>query len=155
MLEGNARTSGGECIPIIEEPNSPEYVEDIEDHPFTMNRTHHVGTTYVELLPDVNPEFEPSACGGGGGGGVLYVDLNEPSTQNVSEESNMGIPIKGAGQESEGCIEDVVEESIMRVLDEEVSHPPSQDLVLLPPEAASFPAPLLKSVQRLRTIHYV
>ena len=43
----------------------------------------------------------------------------------------------------------------MGVPGEEVSHPPSQDLVLLPPETASFLAPLLKSVQRLWTIHYV
>lgn len=147
MLEGNARASEGECIPIIEEPNSPAYVEDIEDTPVTvtMNRAD-VGTAYVEL-----PEFEPSAYGSS----LVYVELNETSIQNVSEESNMGIPIKGAGQESEGCIEDVVEESIMRVLNEEASHAPSQELVLLPPEAASVPAPLLKSVQRLRTIHYV
>ena len=51
MLEGNARASGGECIPIIEEPNSLEYVEDIEDTPVTMSHSD-VGTTYNVELPD-------------------------------------------------------------------------------------------------------
>ena len=46
----------------------------------------------MELL-DGNPEFEPSACGGS----VLYVELNETSTQNGSEESDRGIPVQGAG----------------------------------------------------------
>ena len=40
-------------------------------------------------------------------------------------------------------------------LGEEFTCLPSQELVLLPPNAASFPAPQLKNVQRLRTIHYV
>jgi len=149
MLEGSARASRGACIPIIEEPNSPEYVPDIEDIPFTVTFTD-VDTDYVDL-PDVNLEFQPSARGGN----VMYVELNEASTQNLREESSMETPITGVGHESEGCIEDVVEESIPQILGEEVAHPPSQELVLLPPEAASFPAPPLKNVQRLRTIHYV
>lgn len=152
MLEGNARASGGTCIPIIEEPNSPEYVHDIEEFPgFTVNCTD-ADRDCVELLDVNNLELEPSACGGS----VVYVELNETSTQYVSEESSiMEIPIKGAGQDSEGCIEDAVEASNPQALGEEVAHPPSLELVLLPPETASFPAPPLKNVQRLRTIHYV
>lgn len=141
------QTPLGECVPIIEEPNSPEYIHDIEDIPFPLNCADEE-IEYVELT-EFNVEAEPSDCGGGG---FVYVELNEPATQNGSEEFSMEIPIV---QESEGCIEDVVEEVIPPVVGEEVAHPPSQELVLLAPAAASFPAPPLKSVLRLRTIHYV
>jgi hypothetical protein len=145
MLEGNARETGGACVPIIEEPNSPEYIQDIEDISFTE------GTDSVELVEE-NIDLEPSARGGGS---MLYVELNQTSAQHMSQEFCMGSPSKGAQQEPEGCVEGVMEELMPQVPSEEVAFPYSQELVLLPPEAASFPAPQLKNVQRLRTIHYV
>lgn len=145
MLEGNARESGGACVPIIEEPNSPEYIQDIEDIPFTE------GTDSVEVVEE-NIDLEPSARGGGS---MLYVELNQTSVQHVSQEFCMDSPSKGAQQEPDGCIEAVVEELTPQVPSEEVAFPNSRELVLLPPQAASYPAPQLKNVQRLRTIHYV
>jgi hypothetical protein len=42
-----------------------------------------------------------------------------------------------------------------KVLVPDVTPPPSQELVLLPLEAASIPVPKLKNIGRLRTVHYV
>lgn len=130
-------------MPIIEEPNSPEYhVQDIEDTPFTVNCTD-VDTDFVDLrdgILELEPSPSPSPCCD------MYIELNETPTENVREGFNVEIPVL----ESEVCIEDDVEEIIPLV-----AHAPSQELVLLRPEVASFPAPQLKNVQRLRTIHYV
>lgn len=122
MLEGNARESGGACVPIIEEPNSPEYIQDIEDIPFTE------GTDSVEVVEE-NIDLEPSARGGGS---MLYVELNQTSVQHVSQEFCMDSPSKGAQQEPDGCIEAVVEELTPQVPSEEVAFPNSRELVLLP-----------------------
>jgi hypothetical protein len=45
--------------------------------------------------------------------------------------------------------------SSSKVLVPDVTPPPSQELVLLPPKAASIPVPKLKNIGRLRTVHYV
>jgi hypothetical protein len=45
--------------------------------------------------------------------------------------------------------------SSSKVLVPNVTPPSSQELVLLPPEAASIPVPKLKNIGRLRTVHYV
>lgn len=158
MFGDQARASSqGACIPIIEEPNSPEYVHDIEDAPFTENCTN-VETSCVKLS-DVDPDLEPSLCPSDSlsmfDKPMVYVDLNETPTQD-SEESRLEKTTDNAVQKSEVSIEDVVDEAIPQSpLGEQVAHLPSQELVLVPPEVASFPAPPLKNVQRLRTIHYV
>ncbi|KAG0612102.1 hypothetical protein M758_6G001700 [Ceratodon purpureus] len=149
-------SSQGACIPIIEEPNSPEYMHDIEDIALTENCTN-VETSCV--LSDVDPDLEPSLCPRGSlsmfDKPMVHVDLNETSTQD-NEEFIVENMTDDAVQETEMSIEDVVDEAILQsALGDQIAHLPSQELVLVPPEVASFPAPPLKNVQRLRTIHYV
>ncbi len=53
---------------------------------------------------------------------------------------------------SETCLQNPPASSSSQVV---IPDAPSQELVLLPPEAASIPVPKLKNVGRLRTVHYV
>jgi len=41
------------------------------------------------------------------------------------------------------------------VVTDDFKHLPSQELILLPPQSSLAPAPKLKNVQRLRTVHFV
>jgi hypothetical protein len=127
-----APSSQGPCIPIIEVPNSPERVQDIEDAPFTETCTN-MENGYVKLS---DADLEPSPYRSDSLSlfekPVVYVDLNETSTQE-SEESRIHVPMaEDAVQETEGCFEDVVEEAIPQSpLGEEFARLPSQELVLL------------------------
>ena len=159
MLGDQARGAfQGACIPIIEEPSSPEHVADIEDAPGSEDCTNG-GIGDIELV-EVDPDIEPSPGRSDSltmlGNQLMYVEVNEtptPASADVGGETRT----EDAVQETEVSIEDVVEEAMPQsaALSEEVARLPSKELVLMPPAAASFPAPLLRTVERLRTIHYV
>lgn len=137
----------GECVFIIEELNLLEYIYDIEDILFFLNCVDEE-IEYVEFI-EFNVEVEFLDCGGGG---FVYVELNELVIQNGSEEFSMEILIV---QESEGCIEDVVEEVILLVVGEEVVYFFLQEFVLLVFVVVFFFVFLFKSVLCLWIIYYV
>lgn len=57
--------------------------------------------------------------------------------------------------DTEITIQDVFDEILPTEVEVAGSCLPSQELILLPPQVSYTPTPQLKSVQRLRTIHYV
>uniref|UniRef100_A0A7I4D1J3 HhH-GPD domain-containing protein n=1 Tax=Physcomitrium patens TaxID=3218 RepID=A0A7I4D1J3_PHYPA len=159
----------GACIPIIEEPCSPEpdCVQDIEDVGIIANYNNNFALQESNRNAKLSTSDNVAVSGICGDGMYMHLSSNDTLTQNIclGEEKEAGedgddseeicckrVALKAALHEAEVTI---TEECVPQLVSQELAYPPSQELILLPPYAASFPAPLLKSVQRLRTIHYV
>ena len=104
-------------------------------------------------------------------------DQLEPQVVEYEEEEAMELDLKDMKEIFEGLLEDtrvIVEKAVDSIVDSTVEntlevtieeetevvtevfkHLPSQELILLPPHASLAPAPKLKNVQRLRTVHFV
>lgn len=161
------------CVPIIEEPTTPDTViidvdRDIEDYPF---HTRLDDFTESVQTYDVNKMIRIPECMG-------LLDLNvEPEsptpnnlsapTWNVTEEKidpelHAGQPSIGweleAIRSTDVIIEDLPDEPVSQIRVDGLvpALTPSRELILLPPQVGnSSPVPQLKSIQRLRTVHYV
>jgi hypothetical protein len=154
------------CIPIIEEPQSPEpnpdSIPDIEELPFNIgNSSSRFSEIIGELcaivdvkktLLDLNCEPAPDTF-------VLPLTDTEVLKPQVLETNMHKVPTVGNGTEvalERTQVEGGLEEPLSQgVADEFINHIPSHELILLPPQAPLAPAPKLKNVQRLRTVHYV
>ncbi len=71
---------------------------------------------------------------------------------HLPEETTIMTVVEMQVDSSEMCLQNPPASSSSQVV---IPDAPSQELVLLPPEAASIPVPKLKNVGRLRTVHYV
>lgn len=162
--------SGGSCNPIIEEPSTPEETHlvddtlpDIEDGP---------GSFYIELgtkSPQVSDSISylnksrltmDHKVGHVDlnthqllGTGVAMLDMEASPSDNLNVAKVMD-SVKARQMDSNMgmTIENVAEEPTSQVA---LSEFQSQELILLPPQAAYIPVPQLKNIQRLRTVHYV
>lgn len=70
-------------------------------------------------------------------------------------EEDMALHLDTAVMAVDLSIHEVTIEEEIEVVTDEFKHLPSQELILLPPQASLAPAPKLKNVQRLRTVHFV
>ena len=195
------------CIPIIEEPHSPEpYTEssirnssifgndilDIEEVPFHIDHDTRCVPAETQIEPPSGFSFiigelrslldiketsldkeldefaspPPSSIDQLQRQVVEYeeepmeLDINKTTgvffknTQVIIEEAIVSnantvvMPVENASQE-------VTIEEDMEAATDDFKHLPSQELILLPPHASLAPAPKLKNVQRLRTVHFV
>lgn len=172
---------GKSCIPIIEEPRSPEpnpdSIPDIEELPFnvefdTIRRLLEIDSgspssgfsevtgelcSFLDLkqtLLDLNCEPKPDTV-------VLPPVDTEMLQPQVLEMNMKKVPTAGNCTEVDlertvVTVEDGEEEPASQgVTDEYTNHIPSQELILVPPQPYLAPAPKLKNVQRLRTVHFV
>lgn len=153
------------CVPIIEEPSSPDttiidVVHDIEDYPFHIQlddftesvQTHDVMIRMPEHIGLLDLNVEPEL--------PTPYSNNLPApgwsvTEKIDPELNVDQPSIGwkleAMKSTDVIIEDLPDESVSQI----PALIPSQELILLPPQGHISPAPQLKSIQRLRTVHYV
>lgn len=84
-----------------------------------------------------------------GKGGVDHVSMKTVPTMRHYKDTTLENIIT-----LEAAVEDDVQVLPGGVPDD-FQHLPSQELILLPPQASLAPAPKLKSIQRLRTVHFV
>ncbi|CAK9238588.1 unnamed protein product [Sphagnum troendelagicum] len=80
------------------------------------------------------------------------IATDNPKPDHLPEETTIITVVEMQVDSSETCLQNPPASSSSQVI---IPDAPSQELVLLPPEAASIPVPKLKNVGRLRTVHYV
>ncbi len=80
------------------------------------------------------------------------IATDNPKPDHLLEETTIMTVVEMQVDSSETCLQNPPASSSSQVV---IPDAPSQELVLLPPEAASIPVPKLKNVGRLRTVHYV
>lgn len=198
------------CIPIIEEPHSPEpstdcsildnSIPDIEEVPFHINYNTRADPDETQMRPssgfsliieelrsrldikesllDLDNDLEPDGLFESLPTGADRVNL--PVVELEENEEVMELNVKEMAtlentavspDNAEVIIEElmdlstntvvVVLENTQVTIEEETEvtddfrHLPSQELILLPPQSSLAPAPKLKNVQRLRTVHFV
>ncbi|CAK9237622.1 unnamed protein product [Sphagnum troendelagicum] len=80
------------------------------------------------------------------------IATDNPKPDHLPEETTIMTVVEMQVDSSETCLQNPPASSSSQVI---IPDALSQELVLLPPEAASIPVPKLKNVGRLRTVHYV
>lgn len=165
------------CQPIIEEPMTPESEADmtdcdIEDDPFSVEEVEVVSA--IELYrpeiqgqQDMHQQNNPNRCCNLSTTlseleNVHEMDMADSETLAQEEAQPKVVRFGASGGQSLESAQVVVdcegEGGGFNVLTRAAvlfSDAPSQEVVLLPPEAASIPVPKLKNIERLRTVHYV
>lgn len=167
------------CVPIIEEPGSPERrtdcnisIPDIEDVPshlaydspssgFSLIIEEQIYSVVdrEESLHSFDLELEPAEILESLPVVVEYEDvmgttMNKmatavaPDNAEVVIEEFMDLSLNASAITREDKTEEWV-------VTDDFKHLPSQELILLPPHSSLAPAPKLKNIQRLRTVHYV
>lgn len=194
------------CIPIIEEPRSPEpstdcsildiSIPDIEEVPFHIDNnssaeTHMCRSSGFSLIieelrsildrtesslklnndlePDGLLESLPTSIDQGNLPVVEFEENEEVIESNMNQMATLE-NIAVAPDNAEVIIEefmnlststaDMALENTQVTIEEwavtdDFRHLPSQELILLPPQSSLAPAPKLKNIQRLRTVHFV
>jgi hypothetical protein len=160
------------CVPIIEEPSSPEttiidVVHDIEDYPFHVQlddfsepvQTHDVMIRMPECmgLLDLNVEPELPTPDSNNLSAPTWSVMEEKIDPELTvDQPSIGWKLE-AVKSTDVIIEDLPDEPVSQIRVDGLVPAliPSQELILLPPQGHIPPAPQLKSIQRLRTVHYV
>lgn len=161
------------CEPIVEEPMTPESEADvsdydIEDYPFAVEVEEEL-KMYIQdtNAGQVGQQVDIPNCCNVSNPSVTVTD-SEP-VQEVNME-DWGSLLLNSQTSQFDLIQDNTQNTTITVVETEenletsgvsqstevlVQNAPSQELVLLPPEAASILVPKLKNIGRLRTVHYV
>lgn len=173
------------CIPIIEEPRSPEpntrdmSIPDIEELPLDSLDC----DTRAEVSVEIVSIFPSGSAAGSFVTGVLCMNLDlnrvpEPDIYVLPATVDAVVNLEKRGMDhvnmktvatvknnTQAALENITQATIeddVEVLPgsqagvpDDFKHLPSQELILLPPQASLAPAPKLKNIQRLRTVHFV
>jgi hypothetical protein len=196
------------CIPIIEEPRSPEphtdnsipnssipdiEISDIEEVPFHIDCNTRGDSAEIQIEPPSGFSFiigelrsildlKETSLDVSSDPEFVFPPSNsiyqlQPEFMEYEEEEAMELDINESTEAFLGNTRVIIEEAIdlhvdtvvmaventhevtieeeIEVVTDDFKHLPSQELILLPPQASLAPAPKLKNVQRLRTVHFV
>lgn len=152
-----------QCIPIIEEPTTPETaaVHDIEDFPYPLeiNDVQYLDPVFPTLANQPTLEQDADSTSESP---VTDQQLLLPQVVELEEALKCDMHLEVATditdvspRDTEITVQDVFDEILSTEVEVAGSCLRSQELILLPPQASYTPTPQLKRVQRLRTIHYV
>ncbi len=174
---------GGSCIPIIEEPSTPEMVTDhplpdIEDVPFrehienlsaetaSLFSKDEEGQLVVQITPKPILAVESDAFKAellklkadldmDNDDVPMLIDTSFSLSQTITQNETTKPPSVIELDDGDIMIDELVESTTILQSSEDSNIIPSQELILLPPHACRLPAPELKNIHRLRTVHYV
>ncbi len=178
---------GGSCIPIIEEPSTPEQscaemvtdhlLPDIEDVPFREhieNLSAETASLFSkdeeELVVQITPKpilaVESDAFKAellklkadldmDNDDVPMLMDTSFSLSQTITQNETTKPPSVIELDDGDIMINELVESTTILQSSEDSNIIPSQELILLPPHACRLPAPELKNIHRLRTVHYV
>ncbi|KAH9562566.1 hypothetical protein CY35_05G078200 [Sphagnum magellanicum] len=179
---------GGSCIPIIEEPSTPEQscAEMVTDHPLpdiedVLFREHienlsaetaslfskdEEGQLVVQITPKPILAVESDAFKAellklkadldmDNDDVPMLIDTSLSLSQTITQNETTKPPSVIELDDGDIMIDELVESTTILQSSEDSNIIPSQELILLPPHACRLPAPELKNIHRLRTVHYV
>lgn len=185
---GGEGRMGGSCIPIIEEPSTPEQscaemvtdhpLPDIEDVPFrehienlsaetvSLSSKDEEGQLVVQITPKPILAVESDAFKAellklkadldmDNDDVPMLMDTSFSLSQTITQNETTRPPSVIELDDGDIVINELVESTIILQSSEDSNIIPSQELILLPPHACRLPAPELKNIHRLRTVHYV
>ncbi len=188
IIAGGEGRVGGSCIPIIEEPSTPEQscaemvtdhpLPDIEDVPFrehienlsaetvSLFSKDVEGQLVVQITPKPILAVESDAFKAellklkadldmDNDDVPMLMDTSFSLSQTITQNETTRPPSVIELDDGDIMINELVESTTILQSSEDSNIIPSQELILLPPHACRLPAPELKNIHRLRTVHYV
>lgn len=188
IIAGGEGRVGGSCIPIIEEPSTPEQscaemvtdhpLPDIEDVPFrehienlsaetvSLFSKDVEGQLVVQITPKPILAVESDAFKAellklkadldmDNDDVPMLMDTSFSLSQTITQNETTRPPSVIELDDGDIMINELVESTTILQSSEDSNIIPSQELILLPPHACCLPAPELKNIHRLRTVHYV
>jgi hypothetical protein len=85
----------------------------------------------------------------------MLIDTSLSLSQTITQNETTKPPSVIELDDGDIMIDELVESTTILQSSEDSNIIPSQELILLPPHACRLPAPELKNIHRLRTVHYV